>query len=176
MIMRIFVSLFVSFLSFYTFSCTCIGDSSISKEFEKSNIVITGKVLAYKNVKIWSDTSYAKYAYTNSNSQLTYDEFKFQSPLFGIILREYTVLIDTVFKGDISDTIQIRTGFGGGDCGYQFTVGESYLIYALSESSIDYVQPKLGRSKEELFGIFRTDICSRTGLVKDRLLDLNQLR
>jgi hypothetical protein len=173
--MKILTSLLICLSSFYSSSCTCLGDSSIAKEFEKSNIVVTGKILESKEVKIWSDTAFARYAYTNSNSLLSYEDFKFQSPLFGIILKEYTLLINSVFKGDVPKTIIIRTGLGGGDCGFLFEAGESYLIYAVNESSIDYVQPKLGRSNQELSGIYRTDICTRTGLVKNRQIDLDEI-
>jgi len=49
------------------------------------------------------------------------------------------------WKGDVPDTVVVRTGSGGGNCGYAFAVGGLYLVYAWGEG--DSV---------------RTGICSRT--------------
>jgi hypothetical protein len=39
-------------------------------------------------------------------------------------------IISEVYKGDMADTITIKTGFGGPDCGMEFVVGKEYLVYA----------------------------------------------
>lgn len=39
-------------------------------------------------------------------------------------------LVERVWKGKLSREVTILTGQGGGDCGYRFEVGESYLVYA----------------------------------------------
>jgi hypothetical protein len=41
--------------------------------------------------------------------------------------------------------ITVETGIGGGDCGYQFTIGRSYILYC-----------------NETGGMLFTDICMRT--------------
>ncbi len=46
-------------------------------------------------------------------------------------------------------TVQIQTGRGGGDCGYEFTIGSDYLVYA----SHAYGKPN---------AYLVTSICSRT--------------
>jgi len=53
---------------------------------------------------------------------------------------------EIVFKGDRKGPITVSTGVGGGDCGFEFIVGKSYLVYS-------YV---------ELGGFLYTSICSRT--------------
>ena len=55
--------------------------------------------------------------------------------------------------------IQIYTGNGGGDCGYRFEVGTSYLVYA------DLVGDRL-----------TTSICSRTGSAAETAHIIRQLR
>lgn len=75
----------------------------------------------------------------------------------------------------MNDTIKIWTGYGHGDCGFHFTVGKKYLIYAQDEHKVNYTQKKLGRSKKELEGIFRTDICRRTAALEGSADDLNYL-
>jgi hypothetical protein len=56
--------------------------------------------------------------------------------------------IQRVYKGGIKGTeVQMETGGGGGDCGYPFKKGESYLVYSYRESQ--------SRKLE-------TNICTRT--------------
>lgn len=38
--------------------------------------------------------------------------------------------VDRVWKNELVQTIIIYTGRGGGDCGFDFQTGESYLVYA----------------------------------------------
>ena len=71
-----------------------------------------------------------------------------------------TVELSETFKGDASSKVTIRTGFGGGDCGYDFSVDDTYLVYA-------------SRSER---GVLTANICSRTGLTQDRAEDLRTLR
>jgi hypothetical protein len=52
--------------------------------------------------------------------------------------------------------IEVLTGFGGGDCGYGFEVGVSYIVYAYKNSD----------------GQLSTGICSRTRPLKDADEDL----
>ncbi len=42
----------------------------------------------------------------------------------------YTFLVEKVWKGQKSDTIEIKTGFGGPDCGMIFELGKKYIVYA----------------------------------------------
>src|SRR5712664_1472 len=55
---------------------------------------------------------------------------------------------------------QVRTGLGGGDCGFPFEVGEKYLVDADKDES----------------GDFSTGICSQTGLLADRQVEVAYLR
>ena len=38
--------------------------------------------------------------------------------------------VTRAYRGVTSESIEIFTGQGGGDCGYEFVVGEAYLVYA----------------------------------------------
>ena len=43
----------------------------------------------------------------------------------------FTFSIKTLYKGDIkSDTVQLVTGRGGGDCGFPFIIGKDYIIFS----------------------------------------------
>lgn len=69
------------------------------------------------------------------------------------------LLIENSWKGKLSKEITIVTGLGGGDCGYPFEVGESYLIYV--SGSVE--------------SRFSTSICSRTTNLLNAAEDLKIL-
>jgi hypothetical protein len=64
------------------------------------------------------------------------------------------------FIGATSGWTTVETGVGGGDCGYDFSWGEKYVIYA-------------HRNKD---GSLSTSICTRTQKVSDASVDLAYLR
>ncbi|MFL6375638.1 MAG: hypothetical protein ACJ73D_13305, partial [Pyrinomonadaceae bacterium] len=55
-----------------------------------------------------------------------------------------TFRVGKVWKGTKSDTIVVKTSHQGSACGFNFTKGESYLVYAYND------------------GALRTSICTRT--------------
>ena len=63
------------------------------------------------------------------------------------------------WKGARSEEVIIFTGLGGGDCGYEFEVGQQYLVYAY-------------RHKKNELG---TNICQRTNELLDAAQDLKVL-
>jgi hypothetical protein len=58
----------------------------------------------------------------------------------------YRFLVQDPWRGVKDKEVEVRTGYGGGDCGYVFEFGKSYLIYSWGGNA----QP------------LRTGICSRT--------------
>jgi hypothetical protein len=44
--------------------------------------------------------------------------------------RIYTFAVDRGWAGRLSGTLYVWSGRGGGDCGYVFDLGRSYLVYA----------------------------------------------
>ena len=73
--------------------------------------------------------------------------------------RMVTLEIQSGWKGPSTDRLVIMTGQGGGDCGYAFEVGETYLVYAYQ-----YNKSYLG-----------TNICQRTKPVGGASSDLEYL-
>jgi 5-hydroxyisourate hydrolase-like protein (transthyretin family) len=65
------------------------------------------------------------------------------------------------FRGERVSEIEVATGFGGGDCGYGFRVGETYLVYA-------------GRNERD--GRLYTGICHRTKPLAKAAEDLAYIR
>lgn len=70
------------------------------------------------------------------------------TPSGGLRVVEFDVT--RVFRGADQKHLSIVTGLGGGDCGYLFWPGESYLVYASRGS-----------------GIWFTSICSGTSAIED---------
>jgi Carboxypeptidase regulatory-like domain/Tissue inhibitor of metalloproteinase len=70
------------------------------------------------------------------------------------------LLVEDVFRGGLGgNDIEVITGMGGGDCGYNFEKGKKYLVYAYEH------QNKLHAS-----------ICSRTRLLSEAAADLAYFR
>lgn len=175
--MKLFLLLLSSvFVCDKVIACSCIGESSVETEYKKSDLVIIAEVIQVKKIKIWSDTSFAIWKYNPKVDTVSLEEYKFEEELYGTHLLEYSVVVEKSFKGaHAKDTLKIRTGFGHGDCGFPFSIGKKYLLYAQDEFKIKYTKKKLGRNKKELRGIFRTNICSRTALLEKSEIDLNYL-
>jgi hypothetical protein len=64
------------------------------------------------------------------------------------------------YGGPQRKTIQLRTGLGGGDCGFRFEIGKQYLVYAF-----------VGESGE-----LSTSICTGTALLEESQSNLSYLR
>ena len=75
--------------------------------------------------------------------------------------RRVRMRVTEAFRNVAVGEVDVFTGSGGGDCGYNFVVGSDYLIYA-------YRHPKDGR--------LGTGICSRTRPIGDAADDLRYLR
>jgi hypothetical protein len=75
--------------------------------------------------------------------------------------RLFIFRIDEAFRGVKTAEIEVRTGMGGGDCGYNFKLGERYLVYA---------------SFDAANGFYGTSICTRTRPVSDAGEDLDYIR
>jgi hypothetical protein len=178
---NILVLLFVLF-SAEIIACSCVGAGSVETECKNSDLVVTGTVICSETVKLWADTSNARQRFNDwkrakRDHYLSYEAYKIQDYLLGPEMMEYEIVITERFKSSVQqDTIKIRTGFGGGDCGFRFEVGSEYLIYATEEYAVDYWQPLLNRTEKELKGIFRTSICDRTCSISNAKADLEKLR
>ncbi|MFE8700017.1 hypothetical protein ACFYKX_05190 [Cytobacillus sp. FJAT-54145] len=104
------------------YACSCAGPSSVIEELEHSKAVFTGIVLDIRERK-------------------SFEGYVTKKVLFDVSLS---------WKGVSESQIIIVTGQGGGDCGFEFRIGEEYLVYA---------------NKSPLYGeneALSTGICDRT--------------
>ena len=146
-----------------TFACTCIGKDKQTTENELNfvDLAVKGKIIAVTNFDYYDTTSYSVAG------------LKFDSKQSGYLIRKYkvfTLVVDTKFKAtkNTSDTVQIVTGYGGGDCGYEFEIGKEYIVFAEAwkEKAI-ILRHKKRKIKRKLTEItiankFYTDICRLT--------------
>ncbi len=82
-------------------------------------------------------------------------------PLKGYSQKLVRFAVNQSFRGISGTSVEAITGNGGGDCGYPFKVGESYLVYA-------YQDPK----DNKLYA----GICSRTRLLSEADEDLQYIQ
>jgi hypothetical protein len=105
-------------------ACTCRLAISSCVAFEDAEAVFVGQVLEITPIK--------------------------PAPTEGAPLhffaRRVSFKVTESLRGGLDDTVEVYTGSGGGDCGFGFTKGKSYLVYAHREST----------------GQLTTGICSRT--------------
>lgn len=66
------------------------------------------------------------------------------------------IRVESNWKGAEGNEIVIVTGKGDGDCGYSFTIGQKYLIYAYQTSNSQ----------------LSTNICQRTALLSEAEKDI----
>lgn len=128
---------FFCLFSTFSFACTCIGKSKIKHAIKASDAVFVGNVLSAEKAKIKLDSSST------------------------VEMMEYKILVTERIKGKaITDTMKIYTGFGNGDCGFNFKIGEKYIIYSI------YTEYTLWGKVDFL----STDICTRTNFYSEEEL------
>jgi hypothetical protein len=120
------------------FSCTCISNGPPCQAYGNTAVVFVGTPIEVKTT-------------TRENAGV---ESRYPQRLFTFRIEEH-------FRGLDAAQVEIRTGMGGGDCGYDFKVGERYLVYA---------------SFNAANGLFATSICTRTRPVSAAGEDLEYIR
>ena len=114
-----------------TLACSCAGPALPCQDYWRASAVFIGTV--------------------SSNTRSTYKIDK--SELEGRLIH---FAVDRTFRDVASTEVEVITGLGGGDCGYDFRVGGQYLVYAYRNAD-----NKLA-----------TGICSRTRLLSEASEDL----
>jgi hypothetical protein len=109
-------------------ACSCPGDVPLCQSFWQADAVFSGDVLSFEDL--------------NTNRL-------FQR-------RVARIRVEHAWRGQVHGTVEVRTGAGGGDCGYSFRPGRKYLIYAYETQD----------------GKLTTGICSPTKLFDRAAADL----
>ena len=82
-------------------ACSCVGAAAPCQAFFDASAVFVGTVVSIDPV-----------------------------PAAQFPRRRVHLEVSDAFRGVRTESVDVETGEGGGDCGYGFTVGERYLVYA----------------------------------------------
>ena len=129
---RLFSSIFIAGFMFIcsaeALACSCqFGGSAPCQEFWRVDAVFAGTVVG--------------------SSKITVNEGEFKHDL-----RLVRLTVDQPIRGMHAAEVDVVTGWGGGDCGYGFKMGQRYLVYAY---------------REEKNNRLSTSICTRTRLLTE---------
>ena len=144
------------FLAVKLMACSCIstGDAvaavSGADAVFRGTVVVTELVFVEKNGEVFS---------VPAAGETT-----------GTLHRVVVLKVLERFKGEVGPFAIVATGSGGGDCGYTFEAGATYLVYA--DRTKDPGATKVGGSKPAL----TTSICSFTARDVDAEDALRKIR
>jgi 5-hydroxyisourate hydrolase-like protein (transthyretin family) len=103
-------------------ACSCAGDRAPCQEYWQADAVFVGEVVG--------------------ESKLTLEEDSYKNTM-----RLVRLAVEQPLRGVEAAEVEVATGWGGGDCGYQFQRGVRYVVYA---------------DRGEKDGRLYTGICMRT--------------
>jgi len=133
-------------------ACSCQGESTVKGAIISSDFVIVGEIISKDFVDIPDSVQIRQ----NPTDTLAH---KYYPYVFRI--SKYKIKVERVFKGEtVSDTLDIFTGNGGGDCGYRFKIGEKYIVYGNKESYFGFLSN--GYDYPKGLNCIWTNICMRT--------------
>ncbi len=91
-------------------ACSCVGKGTVQQEFKNSDLIFAGVVVSIADPA--DRTRVPRHLDPESDRKVTFRVMQW-------------------WKTDaFTESVELRTGFGGGDCGYPVEVGKSYLVYA----------------------------------------------
>lgn len=125
-------------------ACRCSGIPNIKEGVERSEIVISGKVLSEE---YWSK---------DKGSEVLSDDFNPHGISFTIIQLQ----VENIYKSFMHfDTITIITPTHESACGFNFEIGRRYIVYAWI-SDKRFAKNWIENSVDNL--VFSTGLCTRT--------------
>jgi hypothetical protein len=148
--------LVLAFISTDVAACSCAPPGTLQQSRDQSTQVFLGRVISVEDRTPAMDKNWLT-AVTDWVKQL----FGADQPVSDqdFPYKRVSFLVTETFKGPSVSRIDVRTGLGGGDCGYSFDPGKEYVVYAYGEADT-----------------LRTGICSRTGLTSEPGAGLSILR
>jgi hypothetical protein len=115
-------------------ACSCVGGTPLCQSFWTTDAVFSGEVISIASTPNPSGEQYLAH-------------------------RLVRLKVVDAFRGGVQGVVEVATGAGGGDCGYNFIQGMTYLVYA-----------HVGKSG------LSTSICSRTRVLSQAGEDLAYIR
>jgi hypothetical protein len=137
------------FLAPDVWACSCVQPMTPQVEFAETDTVFSGEV-----TDIVDKQTYAGGILFTIRSWLGLHP-EFDEKYYG---NRVTFRVMRSWKGVTSTVVTLSTAYGGGDCGYAFTPGAEYVVYASGETDS-----------------LSTSICSRTSLLSRATEDMTYL-
>ena len=132
-------------------ACSCVESGSPVNEFIASDAVFTGQVTS-----VSSNSSPITYLLARMLDAVNiYPSYLYTDQFWGY---DVTFAVQKSWKSISTTSVTLQTGSGGGDCGYLFSPGDDYLVYAY-----------------QLNDSWGTSICSRTTHISLAAEDLTYL-
>lgn len=122
-----------------TYACSCVVSPSPLEAMEKSAAVFEGTVVSIK------------------------EKFKIMQSSADPV--RVTFQVGARWKGEMGERVTVTTAQSGASCGFEFTKGERYIVYA----GVEEVEGTGGTAK------LTVSLCSRTALFSGAQEDLNEL-
>ncbi|MDT4965429.1 MAG: hypothetical protein QOJ64_166 [Acidobacteriota bacterium] len=121
-------------------ACSCFSGGPPCQAFANTEVVFVGTPIELTMTTIKQTVGNREYDYPQ---------------------RVFTFRVEEAFRGMPLTEVQIVTGNGGGDCGYDFRIGERYIVYAGHDTAKD---------------TYGASICSRTRPLSEATEDLEYIR
>lgn len=137
------VLLLLASLAFFEWearACSCVGPRPPCQAYWEASAVFVGAVTGEREPPRRTPEEWAKRAEAGEWPQ-----------------RTFTFAVERPLRGVEGAQVEVATGFGGGDCGYDFQVGERYIVYAY---------------RNQKTGALTTGICTRTRPLESAAEDL----
>ena len=138
------------------FACSCAVLPTVQAAVSDADAVFLGTVIRVTPVN--QNASGGSYSLTPPSNEVIFS-------------------VSSAWKGALRPEVKVLTGTGGGDCGYGFSAGDTYLVYAYSRHPGSPVFV-IGDLRVEIpLGTqqFGTSICTRTAPLTLAAQDLAQL-
>jgi hypothetical protein len=121
-------------------ACSCVGAGTVEQTFKQADLVFAGIVEKIE------DPGGDRIRALPEEQQ--FDAWRAAGHEWGPQRgRKVTFRVMQWWKGeDLPETVEIWTGYGGGDCGYPVEQGQSYLIYSNRTSQNRFVMGICGRT------------------------------
>ncbi len=134
----------------FSIACSCVRPPLL-KSFSEANYVFLGKVKDF----------------TIKSEEVTIDGKEYDSQ-YGVA----SFQLEKLWKGEKIESLDVTTGMGGGDCGFNFEHGKSYLVFAYNSQGH---YPKYNQTNDEFE--LQTDICTLTAKanIRDTQMDITEL-
>jgi hypothetical protein len=161
-------------LASQSFACDCDGTRTVKESFKSASIIITGTVIKSEVISLAETIQINKLKEIEEGLKSAPDELKMLSRSVSSI----EIVVKGTLKGNVPDTVTIYTPFSGSECGYDFQVGQEYIIYAYNTGFYSFfLHGEVERGNITKENAYWTNMCTRTTVYyKEEVDELRCLR